>query len=120
MFAKVKDGMVILLVEDMPIVHPDLAAMYHSCDEEVQVGYLYDEETDEFSAPPEKTEEELLDFIRKDRNARIAYTDWTQTSDFPGSPEKKEEFAAYRQVLRDFPDNCDPHNPVWPEAPSYP
>lgn len=34
------------------------------------------------------------------------------------SPELKQQWAAYRQALRDLPENTtDPFNPVWPAKP---
>lgn len=34
------------------------------------------------------------------------------------SEEKRAEWAAYRQALRDMPETCsDPQNPCWPEEP---
>lgn len=60
---------------------------------------------------------ELLMAIRDGRNRLLQSCDWTQTLDAPLSPEKKVEWAAYRQVLRDFPSTCDPENPIWPIPP---
>lgn len=34
------------------------------------------------------------------------------------TPEKQQEWANYKQALRDFPETCDPGNPVWPEKPT--
>jgi len=53
--------------------------------------------------------------LRAERDRRIASTDWTQLSDFPGDPTPWQE---YRQALRDLPDNTsDPLNPDWPVSP---
>lgn len=53
--------------------------------------------------------------LRAERDARIAATDWTQLPDAPCDPLT---WQAYRQALRDLPDNTtDPHNPEWPEKP---
>lgn len=62
------------------------------------------------------TTEQLL-FIRNKRGLLLSACDWTQTLDAPLTPEKKAEWAAYRQALRDFPDTCDPSNPIWPTPP---
>ncbi len=57
--------------------------------------------------------------IRKERDALIAETDWTQTGDTPISTEKKAEFAAYRQLLRDIPQTySNPDDVIWPEKPT--
>lgn len=56
--------------------------------------------------------------VRADRNARLASTDWTQIADAPLSPAKAAAFAAYRQALRDLPDQFpDPASVVWPLQP---
>lgn len=52
----------------------------------------------------EFTHEELIDkFIRSRRSYLLVESDWTQTIDSPLSAEKKAEWAAYRQALRDLP-----------------
>ena len=56
--------------------------------------------------------------LRKDRNALLASSDWTQASDSPLTNENKADWAAYRQELRDLPAvTTDPADPTWPEAP---
>ena len=47
---------------------------------------------------------EKLDFIRIERNARLAVTDWTQ---LPDSVCDKKAWAIYRQELRDLPNNIE-------------
>jgi len=60
--------------------------------------------------------EELL---RIERNRILKETDWTQMPDSPLSDTKKQEWATYRQALRDLPANTtDPANPTWPTQPS--
>lgn len=56
--------------------------------------------------------------IRIIRNSILKECDWTQVLDVALSPEKKVEWATYRQLLRDFPETCDPLNPIWPTQPS--
>ena len=47
--------------------------------------------------------------IRKERNRRLAASDWTQFADSPLADSKKTEWANYRQQLRDLPaNNPDP------------
>jgi Phage tail assembly chaperone protein len=65
-----------------------------------------------------QTAEELMAAIRAKRNQKLSACDWTQTLDSPLTPEKKAEWAAYRQLLRDFPETCDINAPVWPVAPN--
>jgi hypothetical protein len=66
---------------------------------------------------PAVTDAEAIRTLRTIRDKFLAASDWTQTLDAPLTPEKKAEWAAYRQDLRDFPAVCDPVNPVWPVAP---
>jgi hypothetical protein len=57
--------------------------------------------------------------LRAERNRRLAATDWTQLADTHLSQEKKDAWAAYRQELRDLPDETqDPTAPEWPLDPT--
>jgi hypothetical protein len=57
--------------------------------------------------------------LRSQRNARLAATDWTQLADAHLSQEKKDAWAAYRQELRDLPDELtDPLAVEWPLDPT--
>lgn len=63
------------------------------------------------------TLEELLAVIRTKRNRLLAECDWTQ---LPTARITSEELAAwntYRNALFDFPETCNPTNPVWPIKP---
>lgn len=53
--------------------------------------------------------------IRSRRDALLAQSDWTQLPDVP--LPTKEAWAAYRQALRDIPQQTDPHNISWPTPP---
>jgi hypothetical protein len=71
----------------------------------------------------EFTQEELTEkFIRSRRSYLLAACDWTQAVDSPLSVEKKTEWAAYRQALRDlttlYPDVQQADDVVWPVEPS--
>jgi len=60
----------------------------------------------------------LLMQIRKERNLLLAQSDWTQFNDSPLDNTKKQQWATYRQALRDLPTNTtDPANPTWPTKP---
>ena len=62
------------------------------------------------------TEQSWKNF-RTIRNRLLAETDWTQSRDV--TLPNDAEWAAYRQALRDLPENTtDPANPVWPTKPS--
>lgn len=63
-------------------------------------------------------EDRAMDRIRAMRNAKLAACDWTQIADSPLSSEEKAAWAAYRQELRDLPENTeDLVDPTWPEHP---
>ena len=65
-----------------------------------------------------KTEEAWF-LLRSVRAGRLSSTDWTQSPDSPLTDAKKQEWATYRQALRDLPANTtDPANPTWPTQPS--
>lgn len=54
--------------------------------------------------------------LRTERDNRLTRSDWTQVAD---APVDSEVWAAYRQALRDLPQNTtDPSNPEWPNEPS--
>lgn len=53
--------------------------------------------------------------LREERDARLTRSDYSQLPDFPGDPLP---WQAYRQALRDLPQNTnDPMNPEWPNEP---
>ena len=54
-------------------------------------------------AAPTPTQEELAASVRAERDRRIAETDYLVMPDYPLSQEKLEEIKAYRQALRDIP-----------------
>ena len=56
--------------------------------------------------------------LRAKRNTLLTESDWTQYTDSPLDDEVKAEWAVYRQLLRDLPENTDdPANPTWPTPP---
>jgi hypothetical protein len=56
------------------------------------------------------------------RNRKLEASDWTQFVDNPLADEKKNEWAVYRQALRDIPSNYSIDTflseSVWPSPPS--
>ena len=53
--------------------------------------------------------------IRKERDAKLADTDWTQVADAPVS---QEDWAAYRALLRSIPEQEGfPNEVTWPTEP---
>ena len=57
------------------------------------------------------------EFLRKRRNELLSDSDYTQLPDSPLSDAKKQEWATYRQALRDLPTTADPSNITWPTEP---
>jgi len=56
--------------------------------------------------------------LRVKRTKLLAETDWTQSTDSPLPLTKKAEWAAYRQALRDMPEQQEfPYDVRWPELP---
>lgn len=69
--------------------------------------------------PETLTDEDFLKGMRMVRAWLFEQSDWTQTVDAPLTPEKKAEWQAYRQVLRDFPETWTPAPVViFPDPPS--
>ena len=48
---------------------------------------------------------DVVKYVRERRNELLIACDWTQGADSPLSTAKKEEWAIYRQALRDMPVN---------------
>ena len=57
------------------------------------------------------------DRLRRERNALLVSSDWTQASDSPLTDEVKATWVTYRQELRNFPESADPADPTWPTPP---
>tara|TARA_R110000782_G_scaffold232091_2_gene318364 strand:+ start:971 stop:1270 length:300 start_codon:yes stop_codon:yes gene_type:complete len=54
--------------------------------------------------------------VRTERDVKLAATDWTQVAD---APVNKEDWATYRQLLRDVPSQAEfPAAIGWPEEPA--
>lgn len=67
-------------------------------------------------------QQRATNLIRRQRNAKLAQTDWTQLPDVSLSQQQKDQWASYRQQLRDLPDSLpDPlppgYRPTWPQKP---
>lgn len=57
------------------------------------------------------------DNVRKLRNVFLSRSDWTALTDCQLSQSKKDEWATYRQLLRDVTLQSDPDNILWPNEP---
>ncbi len=63
-------------------------------------------------------QEQLWKALRFERDRKLSACDWTVLSDSPLNTTDKNAWKAYRQELRDLPENTeDPANPVWPDEP---
>jgi hypothetical protein len=62
---------------------------------------------------------ETWGYIRAIRADLLFKCDWTQLPDSPLTQQQKDDWAAYRQALRDIPGNyATPQDVVWPTPPS--
>lgn len=64
-----------------------------------------------------RTEQEWA-AVRGKRNMILARSDWTQLPDAPLSNIEMQEWASYRQALRDITTQSDPFNMQWPALPT--
>ena len=87
-------------------------------------GEGYDALTWMDDAQPQPTEQEVeegatlvaWDAVRRERDRLLAACDWTQVAD---APVDAAAWAAYRQALRDVPqDYATPDAVVWPTIPA--
>lgn len=69
-------------------------------------------------APSWSAECQLGNQRRAERQQLLAVCDWTQTMDAPLSPDRRQEWADYRQALRDITETvASPDLVVWPITP---
>lgn len=74
---------------------------------------------EEYNPEDEMTDEELASRVRMRRDSMISRTDFYVQSDYPSDPEGLEAVKAYRQALRDVPEQSGfPRNVQWPSLPS--
>lgn len=55
--------------------------------------------------------------VRAERNKKLRDTDWTQMPDSPFAAQQRQQWAAYRQALRDVTNQADPFTINWPTPP---
>lgn len=71
-------------------------------------------------AVPEPTDDEIAERVRRERDRRIAETDYYMMPDYPSDPNNIEEMKAYRQSLRDIPKQEGfPSKFTWPDVPKF-
>lgn len=75
--------------------------------------HIFDYTTKQWVDP--RTEQTQWPVVRRQRDALLAQSDWTQLPDVPLAT--KEAWAIYRQALRDVTTQPDPFSIVWPVAP---
>ena len=62
--------------------------------------------------------EDLLEELRRERNVKLGECDWTRMDDNGLTELQREEWAVYRQALRDITKNYDSlDSVVWPDSP---
>lgn len=68
-------------------------------------------------ALPQVSDDDLAELIRQERDSKLRDSDWSQLADIPNSV--KEEWAVYRQALRDVTDQPEfPRQVEWPISPT--
>ena len=56
--------------------------------------------------------------LRRERDALLVSSDWTQAADSPLTDGVKAEWTVYREKLRNLPETvADPADPTWPDVP---
>jgi len=66
-----------------------------------------------------KTQLQLEEIERANRDTLLSNSDWSQTNDAPVSPEMKTRWATYRQQLREVPAQPGfPYEINWPVKPA--
>lgn len=74
---------------------------------------------EEYNPEDEMTDEELAVRVRMHRDSLISRTDFYVQPDYPSDPTGLEAVKAYRQALRDIPEQSGfPRNVQWPSLPS--
>ena len=93
------------------ITYPDRPSEDHQFDFILE--QWVDTKTDEIRA------KEALEALRRERNIKLAMSDWTQLPDSPLNEEQKAEWAEYRQALRDIPNTGVLSTDLiqWPQPP---
>lgn len=70
---------------------------------------------EKYNPEDEMTDEELASRVRMRRDSLISRTDFYVQPDYPSDPEGLEAVKAYRQALRDIPEQSGfPRNVQWP------
>lgn len=106
------------------IEHPRYGWIPFTCDPEdkgaaFDTRALFDKMKDEaapYVPPPLPSDDEVAAQVRAERNRLLAASDWTQVGDVPD--RIRFAWAAYRQALRDIPEQEGfPRDVAWPVKP---
>lgn len=74
---------------------------------------------EKYNPEDEMTDEELASRVRMRRDSLLSRTDFYVQPDYPSDPAGLEAVKAYRQDLRDIPEQSGfPRNVQWPSLPS--
>lgn len=74
---------------------------------------------EEYNPIDEMTDDEVASMVRRKRDSMISRTDFYVQPDYPSDPAGLEAVKAYRQALRDIPEQSGfPRNVQWPSLPS--
>jgi len=114
-WAYVKDGVVIdrFRVDPYTIFYPEYAQNFIEAPDDVDHYWTFDGTT---WSPPAIDPNQLPLQIRAQRNQLLQASDWTQATDVPNA--FKNKWVAYRQALRDVPQQQGfPNDVVWPIPP---
>lgn len=65
----------------------------------------------------QELDDSAMNGVRSTRGLLLKESDWTQMPDSPLTETKKQEWAAYRQQLRDLPATVDLLNIIYPTKP---
>jgi hypothetical protein len=75
--------------------------------------------TDEYlKSVDDYNRQNFLNDLRVKRNQLLKETDWTTLPDVKLSYDLRKQYLAYRQALRDLPQNVTYDTLVWPTIPS--
>mgnify|MGYP003389448583 CR=1 FL=1 len=119
-----------LIIGDLLIdLYPDINVQFGDTYASINIpdGYTKISETEYNTKYQEKENEIIYRILREERDQLLLNTDRYVLADYPfSSDEKKQEWLAYRQALRDLPNNQTPQldsdgmltNVTWPTPPS--
>ena len=129
----------ILFITNAPLTEVDLPAYdavgIIESDEFIPVGEYYVVAGELVLKPPQPEKYYLFDYTTKqwynprpydvrcgitnlERNQLLTDSDWTQIPNNPLTPEKQQQWATYRQELRDVTQQSGyPDNVIWPTPP---